>query len=109
MNVCSELLNQLCRRFGSKESNHFPAVSTLLDSHLKKIAFRDPTAAQQGVDWIVQEMSSVSALISPVPRTGSDSPFTYGKCLMVGWHQEEEVLMRELKQNSTWWEKDHPP
>ena len=62
MNMCSELLNQLRRRFGSMESNHFLAVSTLLDPRLKKIAFRDATAAQQGVDWIVQEMSSVSAL-----------------------------------------------
>ena len=48
--VCSELLTQLHRRFGSMECNRFLAVSTLLDHQLKKIAFRDSTAAQQGVD-----------------------------------------------------------
>ena len=82
--VCTEPLTQLRRRFGSMESNHFLVVSTLLDPHMKKIAFRDPTAAQQGVDWIIQEMTSVSAATSTIASvvplstassTGSNSSF----------------------------------
>ena len=58
------------------ECNHFLAVSTLLDPQLKKIAFRDSTAAQQGVDWIIQEMASLSAATSTVPPTAPSSNAT---------------------------------
>jgi len=42
------------------ESNHNLAAATLLDPRLK-IAFRDRTAAQQNMQQLVQEMSSLSS------------------------------------------------
>ena len=105
--VSSELLTQLRRRFGSMEGNHSPAVSTLLDPRLKKVVFRDPIAAQQGVDWIIQEMSSVSAATSAIPPVLLQLTHlsTCGRCLMLGLQsqnpEEEAVLTLELRRDST--------
>ena len=51
---------QLLHRVGAMESNHNLAAAILLDPQLKKIAFRDRTAVQQGMQQLVQEMSSLS-------------------------------------------------
>ena len=42
------------------EGNHYLAVTTLLDPRLKKLAFRDQSSTQQGMQWLIQEMSSLS-------------------------------------------------
>ena len=60
MPLVKGLQTQLLRRFGAMESNHNLAAATLLDPRLKKTAFRDRTAAQQGMQQLVQEMSSLS-------------------------------------------------
>lgn len=58
--LTAELMVKLRRRFGAMDSNHFLAECTLLDPRLKKLAFRDLAAAQQGVEWLIQEMSAFS-------------------------------------------------
>ena len=60
ISLVSGLQSQLIRRFGAMEGNHQLAAATLLDPRLKKLAFRDQTAAQQGIQWLIQEMSSIS-------------------------------------------------
>ena len=60
ISLVSGLQAQLLRRFGTMEGNHHLAAATLLDPRLKKLAFRDQTAAQQGMQWLIQEMSSLS-------------------------------------------------
>ena len=42
------------------EGNRHLAAATMLDPRLKKFAFRDQTAAQQGMHWLIQEMSTLS-------------------------------------------------
>ena len=51
---------QLLRRFGSMEGSHHLVAATLLNPRLKKLAFRDQTAAQQGIQWLIREVSSLS-------------------------------------------------
>ena len=60
MPLVKGLQTQLLRRFGAMESNHNLAATTLLGPWLEKIAFRHRTAAQQGMQQLVQEMSPLS-------------------------------------------------
>jgi len=60
MPLVQGLQAQLHHRFGAMESNHNLAAATLIDPRLKKIVFRDRAAAQQGMQQLVQETSSLS-------------------------------------------------
>jgi len=42
-----------------QESSHLLAISTLLDPHIKKLAFHDSGAIHQGEQWIIQEMAGL--------------------------------------------------
>ncbi|CAB4011938.1 zinc finger BED domain-containing 1-like [Paramuricea clavata] len=54
--LASEMSAQLRRRFTGVENVHLLAHSTLLDPHMKKLAFSSFVAARQGEQWIVEEM-----------------------------------------------------
>ena len=70
ISLVNGLQAQLLRRFGTMEGNHHLAAATLLDPRLKKFAFRDQTAAQQGMQWLIQEMSSLSIqTVTDINRT----------------------------------------
>ena len=44
------------------EGNCYLAAATMLDPRLMKLSFRDHSAAQQGIQWLIQEMSTLSLL-----------------------------------------------
>ena len=50
----------MCRHFTNIEGNSLLAVSTLLDSRLKTLAFQD-SAAEQGAQRLIQVMASLTS------------------------------------------------
>ena len=100
------------------ESNHNLATSTLFDPHLKKIAFRDRTAAQQDMQQLVQEMSSLlgqaqnydevdmvtepTTLKTIVPVESFDSTFSCG-CNSPGKARIEEENIFTRRDNPLSW------
>ena len=59
--LCDGLCLQMRRRFLNMESNQTLAASTLLDPRLKKVAFADGGAADQGARRLTSEMTSESS------------------------------------------------
>ena len=60
ISLVNGLQAQLLRRFGAMESNCYLAAATMLDPWLMKLSFRDQSAAQRGMKWLIQEMSTLS-------------------------------------------------
>ena len=60
MHLKEELVAQMCHCFTNIKGNPLLAVSTLLDPRLKRLAFRD-SAAEQGAQWLIQEMVSFTS------------------------------------------------
>ena len=54
--LASEITVQMRRRFTGIEGVNLLALRTLLDPHMKKVAFSSSVTARQGEQWIVQEM-----------------------------------------------------
>lgn len=134
ISLVSGLQSQLLRRFGAMEGNHHLAAATLLDPRLKKLAFRDQTAAQQGMQWLIQEMSSLSVqtvrdiqneTAKPVTNSNSNNSNKYNlwatfdlqvkECqntrevvgaTIQGKHYMEENILQRKDDPLKWW-KDH--
>ena len=61
LNLKTELLSSMARRFTNIEANFTLAASTLLDPRFKKIAFSDGSTCNQAVQRLTTELSSIIA------------------------------------------------
>ena len=131
ISLVNGLQAQLLRRFGAMEGNRYLVAATMLDPRLKKLSFRDQSAAQQGMQWLIQEMSTLSLhpvsdvhneTARPIPNSSNHNKYNLWAAFdskvkesqssrevvdatLPGKHYVEENVLERHQNPLKWWEE----